>query len=118
MHIRDLFIFSCYTCLAYIDMYNLTSNNISIGIDGEKWIFTHRQKTETASRIPLLQPALDIFNKYSNQSSCGFKEKLLPVPTNQKLNAYLKEIATVCSITKELTFQMATHTFANNCYPY
>jgi site-specific recombinase XerD len=111
-HIRDLFIFSCYTGLAYIDIYNLTKDNISIGIDGEKWIFTHRQKTETASRIPLLQPALDILNKYSNHPAAVSGKKLLPVPSNQKMNAYLKEIATVCGINKELTFHMARHTFA------
>ena len=111
-HIKDLFIFSCYTGLAYIDIYNLTSNNISIGIDGEKWIFTHRQKTETASRIPLLQPALDIINKYANHPAAASKRKLLPVPSNQKMNAYLKEIAAICGINKELTFHMARHTFA------
>jgi site-specific recombinase XerD len=111
-HIRDLFIFSCYTGLAYIDIYNLTKDNISIGIDGEKWIFTHRQKTETASRIPLLQPALDILNKYANHPAAVSGKKLLPVPSNQKMNAYLKEIATVCGINKELTFHMARHTFA------
>ncbi len=111
-HIRDLFTFSCYTGLAYIDIYNLTANNISIGIDGEKWIFTHRQKTEKASRIPLLQPALDILNKYANHPVAVSGKKLLPVPSNQKMNAYLKEIAAVCGITKELTFHMAKHTFA------
>jgi site-specific recombinase XerD len=110
-HVRDLFIFSCYTGLAYIDIYNLTANNISIGIDGEKWIFTQRQKTETASRIPLLQPALDILNKYANHPAAASKKKLLPVPSNQKMNAYLKEIAAVCGINKELTFH-ARHTFA------
>jgi len=111
-HVRNLFIFSCYTGLAYIDIYNFTSNNISIGIDGEKWIFTHRQKTETASRIPLLQPALDIINKYANHPAAASKRKLLPVPSNQKMNAYLKEIAAICGINKELTFHMARHTFA------
>ena len=111
-HIKDLFLFSCYTGLAYIDIYNLSTNNISIGIDGEKWIFTHRQKTETASRIPLLQPALDILNKYSNNPVAASKKKLLPVPSNQKMNAYLKEIADTCGINKKLTFHMARHTSA------
>ena len=110
--IRDLFLFSCYTGLAYIDVYNLTPNNIALGIDGEKWIFTHRQKTETASRIPLLPPALDILEKYAKDSVVLSRNKLLPVPTNQKVNAYLKEVATCCNITKELTFHMARHTFA------
>jgi site-specific recombinase XerD len=110
--IRDIFVFSCYTGLAYIDIYNLSKENISIGIDGEKWIFTHRQKTDTASRVPLLPPALEILNKYSYHPQCLSSNKLLPVTSNQKMNAYLKEIATVCSISKELTFHMARHTFA------
>ena len=111
-HIRDIFLFSCYTGLAYIDVFNLTPNNIALGIDGEKWIFTHRQKTETASRIPLLPPAIAILEKYKNDPAVINRGKLLPVPTNQKVNAYLKEIATCCGITKELTFHIARHTFA------
>jgi site-specific recombinase XerD len=111
-HIRDLFLFSCYTGLSYTDVYNLTPNNVSLGIDGERWIFTHRQKTETASRIPLLPPALAILDKYSNDQRVVNSGKLLPVPSNQKVNAYLKEIATLCEIKKELTFHVARHTFA------
>ena len=110
--VKDIFVFSCYTGLAYIDVFNLTTNNISLGIDGEKWIFTHRQKTETASRIPLLPPALAILDKYANHPQANNNSKLLPVPSNQKTNAYLKEIAACCGITKELTFHVARHTFA------
>lgn len=111
-YVKDIFLFSCYTGLAYIDVFNLTTNNISLGIDGEKWIFTHRQKTETASRIPLLPPALAILDKYANHPQANNNGKLLPVPSNQKTNAYLKEIAACCGITKELTFHVARHTFA------
>jgi site-specific recombinase XerD len=110
--VRDTFIFSCYTGLAYIDIYNLSSNHIALGIDGEKWIFTHRQKTEIASRIPLLPPALAILEKYANHTLTVARKKMLPVPSNQKLNSYLKEIATACKISKELTFHVARHTFA------
>ena len=110
--IKDIFLFSCYTGLAYIDVFNLTNNNLAIGIDGEKWIFTHRQKTETASRIPLLPPALAILEKYRNHPVAKNTKKLLPVPSNQKTNAYLKEIAACCGITKALTFHIARHTFA------
>ena len=111
-HVRDIFLFSCYTGLAYIDIYNLTPANISLGIDGEKWVFTHRQKTETASRVPLLPPALTILEKYKDNRAAKIKGKLFPVPSNQKVNAYLKEIADYCGITKQLTFHMARHTFA------
>ncbi len=110
--VKDIFLFSCYTGLSYIDIFNLTTDNISIGMDGKKWIFTHRQKTETASRIPLLPMALDIIAKYSDNPMVINTGRLLPIPSNQKVNAYLKEIADCCGIKKLLTFHMARHTFA------
>ena len=110
--VRDIFLFSCFTGLAYIDVKNLTKSHISIGIDGEKWIFTHRQKTETASKIPILPVTQMIIDKYEDHPQSCNQDKLLPVLSNQKMNAYLKEIATVCEIEKELTFHIARHTFA------
>lgn len=110
--VRDIFLFSCYTGLAYIDVKQLTRNNISLGIDGEKWIFTSRQKTDTQSNIPLLPVAAQILGKYKNNPQCINENRLLPVLSNQKMNSYLKEIADVCGITKELTFHIARHTFA------
>ena len=110
--VRDIFLFSCFTGLAYIDVKNLTKAHISIGIDGEKWIFTHRQKTESASKIPILPVTQMIIDKYEDHPECINQNKLLPILSNQKMNAYLKEIATVCEIDKELTFHIARHTFA------
>ena len=110
--VRDIFLFSCFTGLAYIDVKNLTESHISIGIDGEKWIFTHRQKTESASKIPILPITQMIIDKYKNHPECINKDKLLPILTNQKMNAYLKEIADICEIEKDLTFHIARHTFA------
>lgn len=110
--VRDIFLFSCFTGLAYIDVKNLTKSHISYGIDGEKWIFTHRQKTDTSSRIPILPTAQFIIDKYANHPVCINEDKLLPIFSNQKMNAYLKEIAAVCEIEKELTFHIARHTFA------
>ena len=110
--VRDIFLFSCFTGLAYIDVKNLTKSHISFGIDGEKWIFTHRQKTESASKIPILPVTQIIIDKYENHPQCINEEKLLPILSNQKMNAYLKEIAGVCEIEKELTFHIARHTFA------
>jgi site-specific recombinase XerD len=110
--VRDIFLFSCFTGLAYIDVKNLTKSHISIGIDGEKWIFTHRQKTETASKIPILPVTQMIIDKYADHPKSNNEDKLLPILTNQKMNAYLKEIAGVCEIEKELTFHIARHTFA------
>jgi site-specific recombinase XerD len=110
--VRDIFLFSCFTGLAYIDVKNLTKSHISLGIDGEKWIFTHRQKTETASKIPILPITQMIIDKYEDNPECCNQNKLLPILSNQKMNAYLKEIAGVCEIEKELTFHIARHTFA------
>jgi site-specific recombinase XerD len=110
--VRDIFLFSCFTGLAYIDVKNLTKSHISFGIDGEKWIFTHRQKTESASKIPILPVTQMIIDKYENHPQCLNEDKLFPILTNQKMNAYLKEIAGVCEIEKELTFHIARHTFA------
>ncbi|WP_374363168.1 site-specific integrase [Cloacibacterium sp.] len=110
--VRDIFIFSCYTGLAYIDIFNLTEEQISIGIDGNLWIMTHRQKIGTASNIPLLPIAEDIIRKYENYPTTISSGKLLPLYTNQKMNAYLKTIAENCGINKKLTFHTARHTFA------
>ena len=110
--VRDIFLFSCFTGLAYIDVKNLTKSHISLGIDGEKWIFTHRQKTESASKIPILPVTQMIIDKYADHPQALNQDRLLPILSNQKMNAYLKEIAAVCNINKELTFHIARHTFA------
>lgn len=110
--VRDIFIFSCYTGLAYIDVKQLTKENIVRGIDGHLWIHTHRQKTAVPTKIPLLEMARRIIEKYEQHPISSNNEALLPVFTNQRINAYLKEIATICNINKELTFHCARHTFA------
>ena len=109
---RDIFLFSCYTGLAYVDVHRLNRSNIGIGVDGLKWIFSTRQKTETPYKIPLLPIPLEILDRYKNHPQCMVNERLLPVWSNQKLNEYLKEIAEVCGIKKKLTYHMARHTFA------
>ncbi len=110
--VKDIFLFSCFTGLAYIDVKKLTKNNINIGIDGERWIFTNRQKTDTKSNIPLLPMAEEIIARYKDHPQCINEGKLLPVLSNQKMNGYLKEVADLCGIQKELTFHIARHTFA------
>lgn len=110
--VRDIFIFSCFTGLAYVDVKQLTREHINWGIDGDKWIFKNRQKTDTTSKIPLLPRAQQIIDKYADYPVCKNENSLLPVLSNQKMNAYLKEIADVCGINKELTFHIARHTFA------
>jgi integrase len=110
--VRDIFVFSCFTGLAYIDVQKLKRSQIVIGVDGAKWIFTHRQKSKEATRFPLLPSSLQIIERYKDDLKCMNEGKLLPVLSNQKMNSYLKEIAAVCEINKVLTFHIARHTFA------
>lgn len=112
IQVRDIFLFSCYTGLAYVDVKKLTKSNVNIGIDGDQWIFTHRQKTDTSTRVPLLPLAQELILKYEGHPECVNSNVLFPVLSNQKMNSYLKEIVNVCGINKELTFHIARHTFA------
>jgi len=100
--VRDIFLFSCYTGLSYSVLVKLTGKELAIGIDGEKWIFTSRTKTGTDSRIPLLPIAHSLVLKYKDHPKVMVTGKLFPVLTNQKMNSYLKELADICQINKEL----------------
>ena len=110
--VRDIFLFSCFTGLAYADVLKLKRSEIIYGIDGEKWISINRQKTNSASKVPLLPIALQIVDKYTDHPTCQVKGTVLPILSNQKMNAYLKEIADTCGIQKNLSFHIARHTFA------
>ena len=110
--VRDIFLFCCYTGLAFADVKKLKISEIGVGVDGNKWIFTRRKKTDTISRIPLLPMALEIIDQYRNNTACINTEKVLPVLSNQKYNEYLKEIANICGINKNMTTHTARHTFA------
>ncbi len=110
--IKDLFVFSCYTGLSYKDVMNLTAENLTVGIDGGKWLCLKREKTSVAVRLPLLSKAHAIIVKYRERPSNAGSDNLFPTISNQKLNSYLKEIADVCRIRKHLTFHVARHTFA------
>ena len=110
-HVRDCFVFCCFTGLAYADVKKLTHDDFVTGIDGELWINTKRTKTKTKSNIPVLPTTLMILEKYK-YSPHLVNGKVLPVLTNQKMNAYLKEIAVLSGIKKNLTTHLARHTFA------
>ena len=110
--VRDLFVFSCYTGISFTDMNDLTKDNVRNGLDGQKWIFTSRNKTKAKVKIPLLDKALEILVKYDDHPMTEITQSLLPVITNVKVNLYLKEVADLCDIKKNLTFHMARHTFA------
>jgi Site-specific recombinase XerD len=111
-YVKDLFIFSCYTGLAYIDVMKLTPDDIQLGIDKQIWLFTKREKTDNPVRIPLLPIAIEIVNKYKEDIKSIVHGRVFPPISNQRLNSYLKEISDLCEIKKNLTFHLARHTFA------
>ena len=110
--VKDCFLFSCYTGLSYIDLKELTTNQISRGIDNSSWIFTRREKTNEMVKIPILPKAQQIINKYKESCENIKLKKLLPLCSNQKANSYLKEVVKLCGIHKHITFHVARHTFA------
>lgn len=110
--VRDIFLFCCYTGLAYADIHKLQHSHISKGIDGKQWVFTNRKKTGSRTAIPLFQSAIAILERYRDNPYCLNTGQVLPVNSNQKMNEYLKELATVCGITKPLSMHIARHTFA------
>lgn len=110
--VRDMFLFCCYTGLAFADIEKLTKDDLIKDIKGNKWIKTKRKKTKILSSIPLLSIPEAIIDKYKEHPRVIEKKTLLPVYTNQRTNSYLKEIATACKIKKTLTTHLARHTFA------
>ena len=110
--VRDVFIFACYTGFAFADIEKLESNAVVKGIDGEYWIQTSRVKTNAAENVMLLDIPLEIIEKYKYDEGCKIKNRLLPVISNQRYNSYLKEIADISNINKNLTSHIARHTFA------
>lgn len=106
--VRDIFVFSCYTGLVYQDIKNLQQYNVITAKDGTRWLSIRRQMHGSSSQIPLLENACQIIDKYQDNGT----ENLLPVPSIQKVNAYLKEIASQCGLDRNLSFQSARSTFA------
>jgi integrase len=111
--VRDVFVFQCYTGLAYIDAYQLKRTDIKDGIDGNSWIMSERQKTGSPTNVPLLPQALKIIEKYKEHPICMQRGTVLPVSSNQKMNEYLKEIAILCGFPFTLNTHMARRTFGS-----
>lgn len=110
--VRDVFVFCCFTGLAFIDVLQLKKEHLIKDNQGALWIRKARQKTHQMSNIPVLTPARKLIEKYADNPECIEKDVLLPVISNQKMNAYLKEIADLCGISKRLTTHVARHTAA------
>ena len=111
-NVRDLFIFSCFTGLAFSDIHGLRKEHIVEDSNGVRWIRKGRQKTKIMCNIPLMEVPLKILEKYSTNEYCRKHGVLFPVLCNQKMNACLKELADICGIKKTLTTHVARHTFA------
>ena len=111
-YVKDIFLFCCFTGLAYSDVKRLSEDHLVIGVNGQRWIKTNRSKTNTRTSVPILPMAEEILEKYQDHPKLAGTNILLPVLSNQKLNAYLKEIADLCGIAKHLTFHLSRHTFA------
>lgn len=112
--VRDVFIFAAFTGLAFIDVQQLAPEHIVRDNNGNLWIRKPRQKTKNMCNIPLLDIPQEILRKYANHPTCRKKGVWLPVPCNQKMNSYLKEIADICMIHKNLTTHCARHSYATS----
>lgn len=112
--VRDVFIFAAFTGLAFIDVQQLAPEHIVEDANGNLWIRKPRQKTKNMCNIPMLDIPLEILRKYADHPMCQKKKVLLPVPCNQKMNSYLKEIADLCLIKKNLTTHAARHSYATS----
>jgi site-specific recombinase XerD len=110
--VRDIFIFACYTGLGYTELKKLNNMHIRQGNDGGEWIIIDRSKTDIRCRVPLLAQAKAILRKYEIFPVNRNRGELLPVNSNQKMNEYLKELAGICGINKNLSMHVARHTFA------
>jgi site-specific recombinase XerD len=110
--VRDIFVFCAFTGLAFVDVQQLTSNHLLKDNNGAMWIRKNRQKTGNMCNIPVLSVAQRLIEKYQDHPDCVRKGVLLPVMSNQKMNAYLKEIADLCGITKRLSTHVARYTAA------
>ena len=110
--IRDIFCFCCFTGLAFSDVKQLKSEHLVTDINGMVWIRKTRQKTKNMCNIPLLDEANKILDRYKDHPYCQTQGVLLPVCSNQKMNMYLKELADICGIRKNLSTHTARHTFA------
>ena len=111
-NVRDIFVFCCLTGLAFADVKELKREHLTTDEQGNMWIRKPREKTAIMSTIPLLKQPKAILQKYAFDLHCIESGKLLPVPSNQKMNAYMSEIATICGLNKKLTTHCARHTFA------
>jgi site-specific recombinase XerD len=112
--VRDAFIFQCFTGFAYQDIYNLSPDHIvHVGLNGERWLIKERGKTSVTELVPILPVVEELIRKYKNNNYYKINNRLIPVNSNYRYSVYLKELAEICGIKKELNTHLARHTFAD-----
>lgn len=111
--VRDIFVFCCFTALAFTDIHELQPEHLVRDSNGALWIRKPRQKTNNMCNIPVLSIAEKLIDKYATHPECMERKRVFPVSSNQRMNGYLKELADICGITKNLTTHMARHTAAS-----
>ncbi len=110
--VRDVFIFCCFTALAFTDVHELAPEHLIRDNSGALWIRKPRQKTNNMCNIPVLSIAEKLIDKYTDHPECLARNRIFPVSSNQRMNGYLRELADLCGITKKLTTHVARHTAA------
>jgi site-specific recombinase XerD len=114
IEVRDAFIFQCFTGFAFQDVFALTTENIvKVGMTGERWLIKDRGKTGVSEMVPVLPIVEQIIEKYKCHTCRVTKRLLLPINSNARYNGYLKELAVICGINRELNTHLARHTFAD-----
>jgi len=112
--VRDAFIFQCFTGFAYQDIYHLSPQHmVRVGSEGENWLIKERGKTKVMEMVPVLPIVEAIIEKYKNDTYCTINQKLIPVNSNVRYNAYLKELSDICGLDRDLNTHLARHTFAD-----
>jgi integrase len=111
--VQDLFLFSCYTGLAYCDVMKFSDEDLSFSGEGKAWIETYRQKSTEFSPVPLLSPAVALIEKYRNDPRSVARSKIFPYVSNQEMNRGIKIIAEIAGIKKYMSFHKARHTFGS-----
>ncbi|HEX5553183.1 MAG TPA: site-specific integrase [Chitinophagaceae bacterium] len=112
--VRDAFIFQCFTGFAFQDVYALTEENIvKVGLSGEKWLIKERGKTGVPEMVPIMPTVGQIIDRYKSHPCRIVQGRSLPVNSNARYNGYLKEIAVICGINRDLNTHLARHTFAD-----
>lgn len=109
---KDIFLYSCFTGLAFVDAMTLEESDFEWEPNGTVWCRKYRIKSDELTMVPLLKSATQILYKYRNDADSRDRKTIFPVVTNQYMNRCLKLIKESCEIVTPMSFHVARHTFA------